>query len=737
MSKPTSKTLFRALALVLCGGASFTAFAQSFTGFTPGNIVLSRSVYTGNATTLAAGQILPPVCPSTGACAANGGPATNNGAYPSLNSSNNVWNNDAVDGSFGITSPLFLDQYTPTGAYVGTLPIPPNMVSTSFSSKSEVALNLSADGTAITFMAYVTPPNTVDVSNANTPYAYDPTNPSGGSYYRAVVQVGANGAIQVTPTNSYSGNNGRAAVLANGLYYMVGNSNNGSGTPTNIIQTAGVQMAVPGQALGTPPVQLADFSISQVINSSTGLPYAPDKAGKDDNFRGLTIFDNTLYVSKGSGSNGINTVYRVGDVGSLPTLSNAASAALTVLPGFPNVPAKTAKVLAYPFGLFFANATTLYVADEGDGTAADAAGSTTAGLQKWILSNGVWTLAYTLQNGLNLGQPYSVPNYPTSLNPATDGLRNIAGQINGNGTVTIYAITSTVSSNGDQGADPNKLVAITDTIAATTLPAGEQFTTLRSAAAGEVLRGVCLTPTAGPTAAANVPLILSAANPSATAIAPGAVATANGVNLANTTASLPGPFPTSYSGTIVSILDAAGNTTQAPLLSVSPNQVTFLVPKTVAVGTAQITVSGNNSFAPAQTANNVEISGVAPGILTINGESLAYAYIIQVAANGTQTVTPAWTTNGSGANVPQPVVLGGGNKTYLILFGSGIAAAGTALTTVTINGTSATVAYAGSAGTGLDQVNVLIPASLAGAGNANVQLTAAGVGANQVQITIQ
>jgi hypothetical protein len=34
-------------------------------------------------------------------------------------------------------------------------------------------------------------------------------------------------------------------------------------------------------------------------------------------------------------------------------------------------------------------------------------------------------------------------------------------------------------------------------------------------------------------------------------------------------------------------------------------------------------------------------------------------------------------------------------------------------------------------------VDVLIPAKLAGAGNANVQLTAAGVAANQVQVTIQ
>jgi hypothetical protein len=39
--------------------------------------------------------------------------------------------------------------------------------------------------------------------------------------------------------------------------------------------------------------------------------------GKDDNFRGMTIYNDTLYVTKGSGSNGVNTVYQVGPAGAL------------------------------------------------------------------------------------------------------------------------------------------------------------------------------------------------------------------------------------------------------------------------------------------------------------------------------------------------------------------------------------------------------------------------------------
>ena len=94
--------------------------------------------------------------------------------------------------------------------------------------------------------------------------------------------------------------------------------------------------------------------------------------------------------------------------------------------------------------------------------------------------------------------------YPVGINPATgaawapitDGLRNITGRVSRDGTVTIWGITSKVSGNGDQGADPNKLVAITDVLA-NTKPAVavlESFVTVRAAEFGEVLRGVSFAP---------------------------------------------------------------------------------------------------------------------------------------------------------------------------------------------------------------------------------------------------
>jgi hypothetical protein len=481
-------------ALALPGLVCAPLFAQSFSGFEPHNLILSRSVYAGTASTVTVGETLPPGCVAGNGCVT----AVANGTYPG------VFANAPVDGSFGVTSPIFLDQMTTSGAFINTLAIDPNVLTTSFSSKSELALNLSTDGTVFTFMGYLAPVNTLDVSNSNTPGVFDPTNPVAGSYYRSVAQVNASGAIQITENNAYSGNNGRAAILSNGLYYMVGNSNNGSGTAANVVAAAGAQIAVPsGVALTDPqpnqnpgpPEEIGNFSVTQT-NPITGQPYATkaDKAGKDNNFRGLTIFGNTMYISKGSGSNGIDTVYQVDTSGILPNLATAPTAPITVLPGFNAIPEKTSTTTGNPFGLFFANPTTLYVADEGDGTPADAATSTLAGLQKWSLVNGAWQLDYVLRNGLNLGVQYSVPNYPSNLYPATDGLRNITGVANPNGTVTIWAVTSTVSANGDQGADPNLLVTITDNLAATTLPANERFSLVRAANSGEVLRGISLTP---------------------------------------------------------------------------------------------------------------------------------------------------------------------------------------------------------------------------------------------------
>src|SRR5271166_2468182 len=268
------------------GSLANPVLADSFT-FVPGDLLVSTSTYVGTASTVTVGQTLP-----------GGGTAIADGTYPY------VFNNNTVDGSFGVTSPIFIQQLTTSGTLVSTYNVPTSQLTTSFSSKSELSLNLSTNGNAVTFMGYMSPTNALDVSNSNTPGIVDPSNPVTSANYRAVTQLDASGNLTTTTTNAYSGNNPRAAIEANGVYYTAGNAGNGSGTPpAAIVAGTGVQIITPGQnATPSTPgtTMVGSFSISQVINPETGQPYPPDKPGKDNNYRGETIFNNTLYVTKGS-----------------------------------------------------------------------------------------------------------------------------------------------------------------------------------------------------------------------------------------------------------------------------------------------------------------------------------------------------------------------------------------------------------------------------------------------------
>src|SRR5260221_521729 len=469
-----------AVTLFLSGVVGATgAFADDDDiNFRPGNLLISRSVYDNNPASVVAGTtLLPPNC-----VAPNCVTATDSGAYPY------VFNNVLTDASFGITSKIVLDQLNPSGKFISSLEVEVpdsrehrgqpsgNQVVTSFPSKSEIALNLSTDGRVVTFMGYLAPINALDVSNSNTPAVVDPTNPVPGSYSRVVAEVDEHGRFRFTKTNAYSGNNGRAAIRNDkdgaNIVYTTGNAGNGANPqPNGVIIGAGLQIltaehnALVAQDPGL-PTPVGSFNITQ-------LGLKADKIGKDTNFRGLSVFNKVIYTTKGSGGNGINTVYFIDTTGfdsngkplacpngvgvpgataSLPTTPIFYDASqlqtkgvvpynMCVLAGFPTNLAKTAT--SFPFGVWFADAKTLYVSDEGDGTKTfdpasgkytAAAAQTGAGLQKWVFDASIsaWKLAYVLQAGLNLGVPYTVKNYPTGQNPktglpsapASDGLRN-------------------------------------------------------------------------------------------------------------------------------------------------------------------------------------------------------------------------------------------------------------------------------------------------------------------------
>jgi hypothetical protein len=496
--------------------AAPAAFAQTV----PTNLIVSGSTYqdVGQAATLVAGSSL--LAPAT--AGGTNTVATANGQY------NDVFLNAGADGSFGVTSQIFLQDFT-TGS---TIEINPAALVNSFSSKSELAINVSSDGSLLTFMAYnpqvsfsssgtggiaaVTTGGAnnlglLDISNSNTPGLIDPTNGVNAQAFRSVGQVSiaaltgaASGStlsvgsgFTVTNTNAYSGNNGRAVIDLNGQYYMVGNAgNSGKGitgsTEALLAQNTGIQTIAAGS---TSPTSTVVGACTGTSGATTGFqcgfndPTA-DKSGKDDNFRGLTTMGGNLLVSKGSGGNGVNTVYQASGI------NNPSTASVSILPGFP-----TTGTTATPFGLWFANSTTLYVAFEGGDTIAGAGGALSAegGLSKYSLVGSTWELDYSINSGLGSFSGAAVGADKGTTTFFTDGLRNLTGQVNSNGTVTLYAVTNTLTDSGagtnwDQGANPDQVVELSDVLADTTAPTGESFTALETSAEGSVFRGVALAP---------------------------------------------------------------------------------------------------------------------------------------------------------------------------------------------------------------------------------------------------
>ena len=141
-----------------------------------------------------------------------------------------------------------------------------------------------------------------------------------------------------------------------------------------------------------------------------------------------------------------------------------------------------------------------------------------------------------------------------------------------------------------------------------------------------------------------------------------------------------------------------------------------------------INANGAGGVVPIQ----VTIGSVAPGLFTAaaNGKGLAAAQIIRVHADGTQTVE----------NVSTAPIDIGSDSLYLVLYATGIrnrSAAGNV--TCTINGLNLPVSYAGAQPQfpGLDQADVLLPATLKAAGQVNVALMVDGQVSNTVSLTFQ
>ena len=215
------------------------------------------------------------------------------------------------------------------------------------------------------------------------------------------------------------------------------------------------------------------------------------------------------------------------------------------------------------------------------------------------------------------------------------------------------------------------------------------------------------------------------------ALSADSIAAAFGSNLAvRTEIATTLPLPTELAGTTVTI-----NGLPAPLFFVSATQINFAVPSAIEPGPATIIVS---TPAGSYSVGTIQIAPAAPAIFTAD-------------ATGRGDAAAVATTDGITFQQPPFDVTVNGRPNILLLFGTGFRRATAAnpndengvaeSVSVTIGGQTARVLYAGSQGgfAGLDQLNIEIPAALAGQGARRVEVvtTVNGTAANRVTIQIK
>ena len=244
---------------------------------------------------------------------------------------------------------VFLEEWNPvTGTFVQQVEIPNSTTgaSPSFSqrgfSSSEGCLNLTADGRFLVLGGY-------DRAIGDT----DPTAEPAASTPRVIARIDTlTGTIDTSTalTDAYDGNAFRGVASDDGSrFWTSGNSTNGS----------------------------VRFVSNLGANTSLQI-----NAGSPTNARWINLHRCDLFIT--SASTGAMTLgpLQVG-MGGLPTMSGQN---LTLLPGFPM---GTSLAQGNPYDTWFANETTVYVADFNQN-------STIGGVQRWELVAGTWTFQYRI-----------------------------------------------------------------------------------------------------------------------------------------------------------------------------------------------------------------------------------------------------------------------------------------------------------------------------------------------------
>jgi len=251
------------------------------------------------------------------------------------------------NGSVALSSaaaPVFLDEYTTSGALLRTIQLPTvssgsqRRFANSGQASSEGALARSSDGHYLTLAGY-------DADAVVAPTASVASTPA-TTTNRVVARIDAAGNVDTSTSinNAFDRNNVRGAVTDDGTRFWVSGA------------SGGVQLAPLGGVAASP------------ISSNL------------TNVRAVQVVDGQLYGTSNSGT--FTNVFTVGS--GLPI----SPAPATSLPGLPAASAS-------PFAFVFIGTSTLYIAD-------DRSTATGGGIQKWTFDAAAsrWTLLTTFTSGL-------------------------------------------------------------------------------------------------------------------------------------------------------------------------------------------------------------------------------------------------------------------------------------------------------------------------------------------------
>ena len=398
----------------------------------------------------------------------------------------------ATSGTYtdGVATPISLQEFSATTIAAGidnTTPLYNQTLPTSgtganvgivgeYASSSEGTIQLSGDGQYLSIGGYDGNQQNVG-SVGGLGYGLNGSPAEAQSTTANVPRVAAliniaTGAVDTSTVlnDIYNTNNPRSAFTANGTSFYL------SGQGASKSDQGGIYTAPLGDNTttgGPAPTGIYNTSSTRtvtqsLVNAANGTTSSTPNTYVSIDQNGKSIINAGIFEYAGS-----------------PTTNQGTSLGTRITTATASTPAGIANLS--PQGFFFANPTTLYVADTG---LPKTVGLSDGGLQKWTYSSTTqaWTLAYTLT-----ASTFVAPSLTSSASNGETGLASLTGKVNGDGTVSLFGTSYTAGN-----ADPDGLYGVVDTLANTTPSSGESLIELATSGTNSDFKGVVFIPAAVP-----------------------------------------------------------------------------------------------------------------------------------------------------------------------------------------------------------------------------------------------